>query len=125
MTITRFEDIDSWKQARQLTALIYSVTSKGLFRRDYGLSDQMRRACVSVMSNIAEGFGRHGKTEFARFLTIARASSLELRSQLYVALDLGHIRQDEFDNLFERAQSIEKLICGLMTYLRRAQEPRT
>ena len=119
MTIARFEDIDSWKQARQLTALVYGATNPGSFRRDFALCDQMRRASVSIMSNIAEGFARHGKADFARFLEIARASAVELRSQLYIALDLGYIKPEQFADFFQRSESIEKLICGFIVYLRK------
>ena len=126
MKITRIEDIESWKQARELTARIHRASSAGAFRRD-SLRDQIQRASVSIMANIAEGFGRNGKAEFTRFLTIARSSSVELRSHLYVALDLGYVALEEFDELYQKAQSIENLICGLTRYLRSetASESRT
>jgi four helix bundle protein len=127
MTIARFEDIESWKLARQLTAHIYSASNAGSFRRDFSLRDQIQRASVSIMANIAEGFGRNGKVEFNRFLTIARSSAVELRSHLYVALDLGYVAREQFEDLYQKSQSIENLICGLKRYLRSetASESRT
>ena len=85
MTIKRFEQIEAWRKTRQLTASIYKVTSAGAFARDYGLRDQIRRAAVSSMSNIAEGFERDGNKEFIQFLSVAKGSTGEVRSQLYVA----------------------------------------
>jgi four helix bundle protein len=89
MVIRRFEDIESWKKARQLTVAIYAVSNRGHFRRDFGMRDQIRRASVSVMANIAEGFWRKGTRELSRYLTIAQASVIEVQSHLYVALDLA------------------------------------
>src|SRR5205085_12010986 len=86
-TFERFEDIEAWKKTRLLVNVIYKMTAVAEFARDYGLKDQIRRAAVSVLSNIAEGFEREGKTEFRRFLTIAKGSCGEVRAQLYVALD--------------------------------------
>ena len=85
--IKKFEDIESWKRARILTKQIYEITSMGKFGRDFGLEDQIRRAAVSVLSNIAEGFERGGDQEFLQFLAVAKGSCGELRAQLYVALD--------------------------------------
>ncbi len=87
--IHRFEDLIAWQKARVLTKAIYDVTSDGVFAKDFGLRDQIRRASVSIMSNIAEGFERRRTPEFKHFLNIAKASSAEVRSQLYVALDVG------------------------------------
>ena len=124
MTIRRFEDIDSWKQARQITAEIYAITNCQMFRRDFGLKDQIRRASVSVMANIAEGFGRKGTKEFARYLTIARSSALEVQSHLYVALDLGYIDTATFSRLFQQERSIEDLLAGFMRYLSTNEQER-
>jgi four helix bundle protein len=85
--IKRFEDIEGWKEARELVSAIYAVSSKGSFAKDSELRDQIRRAAVSVMSSIAEGFERGGDKEFSQFLSLAKASCGEVRSQLYVALD--------------------------------------
>lgn len=118
MKITRFEEIQSWQSARELTRQIYKVSSVGAFSRDFGLRDQIRRASVSVMSNIAEGFERDGNKEFIQFLSTAKGSSGELRSQLYVALDAGFLNQSEFNNLYTQTDSTSKLIGGFMRYLK-------
>ncbi len=97
--IEKFEDLIAWQRARDLTKQIYEITKQGEFQRDFGLRDQMRRASVSVMSNIAEGFERGGRSEFHQFLVIAKGSCAELRSQLYVALDVGYVDQKTFQNL--------------------------
>ena len=86
-TFTRFEDIEAWRQARVLCGEIYRVSGKGPFAKDFGLRDQIQRASVSIMSNIAEGFERSGTGEFIQFLTIAKGSAGEMRSQLYIAFD--------------------------------------
>src|SRR5206468_3923596 len=90
-TVQRFEDLVAWQKARAMTAAIYQVTRQGLFSKDFGLSGQMQRAAVSVMSNIAEGFERGRRAEFHQFLSAAKASCAELRSQLYTALDAGYL----------------------------------
>lgn len=116
--IERFEDIESWKRARVLTRRVYAITNTGEFARDFGLRDQIRRACVSIMSNIAEGFERGGgDKEFARFLSIAKGSSGEVRAQLYVALDVGYLSQPEFDELTQLALETSRLLSGFMQYL--------
>jgi four helix bundle protein len=116
--IRRFEDIDAWKSARQLVSAIYTITSKGAFAKDLGLRDQIRRAAVSVMSNIAEGFERSGDKEFTQFLSLAKASCGEVRSQLYVALDQKYLSAAQFQSLSELANRSSKLIGGFMRYLR-------
>jgi four helix bundle protein len=118
VTIRRFEDLEGWKRARELTTCIYKTSNGELFRRDFSLRDQLRRSGVSIMANIAEGFGRKGKAEFSRFLTIAQASSFELRSHLYVALDTGYLDQEHFQELFGMATRVENLIGGLLRHLR-------
>jgi four helix bundle protein len=115
--IRRFEDIEAWQEARELTKAIYAVSNEGRFSRDFGLRDQIRRAAVSVMSNIAEGFERHGDTEFRRFLAIAKGSAGEVKAQLYVALDAGLINQAQFDSLYQRAAQAGNLIGGFIRYL--------
>jgi four helix bundle protein len=115
--IVRFEEIESWQMARQLSAAIYSTTNSGGFSRDFGLRDQIRRAAVSVMSNIAEGFDRGGNKEFIQFLYIAKGSAAEIQAQLYVALDAGYISPEEFQNLYGQANSTAKLIGGFIRYL--------
>jgi four helix bundle protein len=113
-----FEDIESWQQARALTKTIYRVTNSGPFSKDFGLCDQIRRASVSIMSNIAEGFDRGGNREFIQFLSVARGSTAEVRSQLYVAFDVGYIDQDTFESLKSQSGDISRLIGGLIRHLR-------
>ena len=116
-TIERFEDIEAWKKARELTRIIYTITAKGDFAKDYGLRDQIRRASVSVMSNIAEGFERGGNKEFRQFLSMAKGSAAEVRSQLYVAFDSGYLEESDFRTLYELAEETGRLIGGFMRYL--------
>ncbi|MFA5974817.1 MAG: four helix bundle protein [Elusimicrobiota bacterium] len=113
-----FEDIQAWGRARELARQVYLVSNTDDFRRDYGLRDQIRRASVSVISNIAEGFERDGNTEFARFLTMAKGSSGEVRAQVYIALDQGYISQDQAQKLISLAQEVSRMIAGLIAYLR-------
>ncbi|MBC8029653.1 MAG: four helix bundle protein [Pyrinomonadaceae bacterium] len=96
-TFKNFEQIDVWQKSRELTKQVYSLTAKGDFAKDYGLKDQIRRASVSVMSNIAEGFERSGTGEFMQFLSIAKGSAGEVRSQLYVALDQRYLPKEAFE----------------------------
>jgi len=104
--IERFEDLIAWQKARELTRAVYEATRQGAFAKDYGLSSQTQRAGVSIMSNIAEGFERGGRGEFHQFLSTAKASCAEVRSQLYVALDAGYLNQDTFDQLIQKAEEV-------------------
>lgn len=122
MLVRQFEDLEAWIAARNLVQEIYRVTSKGGFAKDYGLRDQIRRAAVSVMSNIAEGFERGSRREFIQFLIIARGSLAEVRSQLYVALDLEYLDQASFDRLSGQASRTAKLVNGFVSYLRNRAE---
>jgi four helix bundle protein len=117
--IEKFKDIEAWKKARELAKGIYAISNEGLFARDFGLRDQIRRAAVSVMSNIAEGFERGGDVEFRRFLAIAKGSAGEVKAQLYVALDAGLIEQAKFDSLYRKAAETGNLVGGFMRYLSR------
>lgn len=113
-----FEEIISWQKARELNTEIYKTTnSSNLFSKDYGLRDQIRRASISISSNIAEGFERQTTKEFIRFLYIAKASAGEVRSQLYVAFDINYISKDEFEHLKIKVNEVSKLISGLLKYL--------
>lgn len=114
-----FENLETWKRARELTAKIYQVTASGEFSRDFGLRDQVRRSAVSIMSNIAEGWDRASQADRLRFLTYAKASSSELRSQLYVALDCGHIATEYFEELKSDSVEIARMISGLQRSLAR------
>ncbi len=120
-TFERFEDIEAWKKARLLANVIYKLTAAGEFTRDYGLKHQIRRAAVSVLSNIAEGFEREGKTEFRRFLTIAKGSCGEARAQLYVALDQHYITAEQFDAAAHQAVEVSRMISGLIKYLHQSE----
>ncbi|HEY3102316.1 MAG TPA: four helix bundle protein [Pyrinomonadaceae bacterium] len=119
-TFTTFEEISAWQRARQLTKELYKVTSAGPFGRDYDLRNQIRRAAVSIMSNIAEGFERSGTGEFNQFLSTAKGSAGEVRSQLYVALDQDYLSKAVCDRLVQNATEIGRMIGGLMTYLRKS-----
>ena len=116
--IQRFEDIESWKIARTVTRNIYEMTNRGNFARDFGLRDQIRRSCVSVMANVAEGFERDGDKEFVNFLSIAKGSAGETRSLLYVALDQGYVSEGEFEELSSQLVECSRVISGLLSYLR-------
>jgi four helix bundle protein len=117
-TINRFEDIRAWQTARELTQRIYLASNQGPFARDHGLRDQMRRASVSIMSNIAEGFESDTQPQFIRFLGYAKASAGELRAQLYVALDAAYLTQDEFAPLFDLTEKAASQLTRFVTYLR-------
>src|SRR5689334_2676660 len=111
--VERFEELIAWQKARSLTSAVYEATRQGGFARDFGLSSQIQRAGVSIMSNIAEGFERNSPGEFHQFLSTAKASCAELRSQLYIALDAGYLSQERFTQLLQQAEEIGKIIGGL------------
>lgn len=111
--IARFEDLIAWQKARKLTMTIYRVSSAGKFSKDFGLSNQIQRAVVSIMSNIAEGFERGGRGEFHQFLSTSKASCAEARSLLYVALDNGYIGQSLFDEIIASAEEVGRIVGGL------------
>ena len=116
--IERFEDILAWQKARVLTKEIYASARIGLFAKDYGLRDQVQRASVSAMANIAEVFERGGDREFVQFLSNSKGSCGEVKSHLYVALDQAYITQAGFDQLYGQASEVSRLLSGFMTYLR-------
>ena len=122
MKIEKFEDIDAWREARKLVNMIYDVSNNGNFSNDYGLRDQIRRASISAMSNISEGFDRETNKEFIQFLIIARASVSEVKSHMYVALDRKYLSIEEFDSIYNQANTVINLINGFIRYL---QKPRT
>ena len=117
-TVKSFEDLTVWQDAREFTNKIYMLTKKFPKEELYGLTSQIRRATVSIMSNIAEGFDRRSDKELTNFLSIARASSSEVQNDLYIALDLNYISQVEFNQLYQEAKKIAKQINGLMNYLK-------
>ena len=120
MAVKNFEDLNVWKQARQLTQEVYRLTKTETFFKDFGLRDQIRRAAISVMSNIAEGFERGGNQEFVQFLYVAKAACGEVRSQLYVALDQGYATSNDSEKLLQLFRRLSGMISNLITYLRKS-----
>jgi four helix bundle protein len=120
MEVKNFEDLEIWKDARLLTKAIYRITQDGGFAKDFGLRDQIRRASMSVMSNIAEGFERGGNQEFIQFLYVAKASCGEVRSHLYVALDQSYIAQKDCDDASKSFRRLSIMISNLIDYLKRS-----
>jgi four helix bundle protein len=116
--ILRFEEIHAWQTARELAHLVYRVTRVSPFRNDYGLRDQLRRAAVSIMSNIAEGFESRTTPLFIDFLARAKGSAGEVRSHLYVAFDCGYISSEELDAANELADKVSRQISRFMSYLK-------
>ncbi len=115
--ITRFEDLTCWQEARKIVNDIYEVSRINEFRKDFGLADQVKRAAVSIMANISEGFSRRGNKEFIQFLFISKASAAELQSHLYVALDQGYLKQENFSSLYENIDKVQRQISNLIKYL--------
>ena len=122
--VERFEDLVAWQKARQFSAEIYRITNVGEFARDWDLRGQLRRAAVSVMSNISEGFERNRPREFHHFLSISKGSCGEARSQLYVALDSQYLSQSDFDKLRAQAEELSRVIGGLRASVERQFEAR-
>jgi len=117
MKIEKFEDIEAWKEARNLVNSVYSVCRVIELKKDYSLSDQVKRAAVSIMANVAEGFSRKGNKEFIQFLFIAKSSAAELQSHLYVALDQNYINKDIFNELYQNADKIQRQLSNFIKYL--------
>ena len=117
-TVKLFEDLAVWKDARKFTNKIYNLTNKFPKEELYGLTSQIRRATVSIMSNIAEGFDRRSDKELSNFLSMARGSSSEVQNDLYIALDLKYISKEDFKIMYAEAKKIAKQINGLMNYLK-------
>lgn len=120
--IERFEDIIAWQKARELTLYIYKISSQESFNRDYELKQQIRRAAISVMLNIAEGYGRRTRKEFISFLANAHGSVAEIQAALYVALDQKYLNLKEFDQAYKAAEQISKLIAGFSNYLKEKEK---
>lgn len=112
MAITKFEDIRAWREARVLVRMIYALTTKEPLSRDFGLRDQIQRAAVSAMTNIAEGFDCESNAEFARFLGYSRRSAVEVQSLLYVALDVGYINKTVFQKYYEQANKVKAMVSA-------------
>jgi four helix bundle protein len=122
MGVQRFEDLIAWQRARELTRRVYEITRVGSFSRDFGLCNQIQRASVSVMSNIAEGFERGRPTEFHQFLSTAKGSCGEVRSQLYVALDAKHLLVPVFQEMLDCSQEASRVIGGLRASVERRRD---
>ena len=116
-TAKRFQDLDAWQRAKELTNLIYRLSSSGSFTRDFGVRDQMRRAAVSIMTNIADDFESQTQALFIQYLGRAKGSSGELRVQLYIALEQEHIRTNEFQSTFSLAKLCSKQLASFIRYL--------
>lgn len=121
-TFKRFEEIQAWQKARAATKRVYQVSKTDLFAKDFGLSNQIRRAAVSVMANIAEGNGRRTNNDFASFLVQAHGSAAEVQSHLYVALDLEYLRQDDFDEIYGLFDEVSRMSMALAQHLRKSQQ---
>ncbi|MCK5426396.1 MAG: four helix bundle protein [Thermodesulfovibrionia bacterium] len=121
MAVRYFEDLEVWKLAREITRQIYELTKKKTFTKDYGLVDQIRRASVSVMSNISEGFERGGNQEFKQFLYVAKGSCGEIRCQLYVALDQKYIMEMEMTEAVEKLKKLSIMLNNLIQFLKRSK----
>jgi four helix bundle protein len=120
--VTRFEDLVAWQKARELNREIYALTTHGPITRDFSFLSQIRRASASIMSNIAEGFERGGQAEFHQFLVIAKASCAEVRSNLYIAMDVGYLTQAESNRLREMAESLGKIIGALRAAVQKLRD---
>ncbi|HQM30216.1 MAG TPA: four helix bundle protein [Syntrophales bacterium] len=120
MKVTRFEDLDCWKEARVLVQKVYDATKDGNFKKDMRLTSQIQAAATSCMANIAEGFERRSDKEFVQFLYIAMASTAEVKSHLYVALDQAYIEVKHFDDIYDQAITTSKMISSLIKYLRKS-----
>jgi len=118
MAVKYFEDLEIWKEARRLTGRIYSITHNHAFSKDYGLCDQIRRASVSIMSNIAEGYERSGNQELIQFLSIAKGSCGEVRAQLYIAVDQKYVETEESTRLIDDFRKLSIMINNFMSYLK-------
>lgn len=121
MKIKSFEEIEGWREARKPVTLIYEFTNKALFKKDFGLRDQIQQAAVSCMSNIAEGFESGTHQQFIQFLLYSRRSSAEVQSILYIALDRQYINTQEFKAAYQQTKFIGKLVNGFITYLKNAK----
>lgn len=119
---SKFEEIQAWQKANDATLQIYRLTSNGDFSKDFGLRDQIRRASVSIMANIAEGHGRRTNSEFANFLNLARGSAAEVQSHLHIALGLGYVSRPDFDELYQQLTEISRMTLSLARYLRNADK---
>ncbi len=117
----RFEDLDVWIAAKDASVMIYKITENESLKKDFGLKDQIRRASISIISNIAEGFERNGNKEFIQFLSIAKGSAGEVRAQLYIIKELEFINEEEFTLLNEKVTQVSKMLSGFINYLKQSE----
>ena len=117
-SVERFEDLEVWQKARDIVNAVYQASSPAAFSKDYALRDQIRRAVISVPSNIAEGFSRRSNKEFIQYLFVAKGSTAEAQSQLYTALDQGYISKETFDSIYETLDIVAKQLSRFITYLK-------
>ena len=115
---TKFEEILAWQKARIVVALIYRITSDGVFSKDFALRDQIRRSAISIMANIAEGHGRKSDKEFANFLNFSHGSIAETQSHLYIASDMGYVNAEDFDQSYKLLDEVGRMTMALMRHLR-------
>lgn len=115
----KIEELECWKLARELVKDVYAVTANGTFSKDFGLRDQIRRSSVSIMANVAEGFGSSYRKEFSRFLSVAVGSAFEVQSHMYVAKDLHYVNENEFDNIYELLKGCIGTCRGLIKHLKK------
>ena len=120
--IDKFEQLIAWQKARNLAREIYTMTKGSSFARDFALAGQLQRSAVSVMANIAEGFERNRLAEFLQFLSVAKSSCGELRSHLYVALDVGYVTKSEFERLHNLAEEVGRVVGGLRLSVEKARK---
>ncbi len=119
--VRRFEDLEVWIAAKDASVMIYKITENESLRKDFGLKDQIRRASISVISNIPEGFERNGNKEFIQFLSIAKGSAGEVRAQLYIIKELNFINEEEFVLLYEKVTQVSKMLSGFINYLKQSE----
>ena len=122
--ITSFEDLECWKEARVIVSRVYRVCSVSGLKKDYSLTDQVKRAAISIMANIAEGFSRRGNKEFIQFLFIAKSSAAELQSHLYIALDQNYLDKSQFDELYSELDKVQRMISNFIKYLSSTLKPK-
>lgn len=120
-TFQSFEEIEVWKRAREFVHVVYRMTREGPLSKDYALGNQLRRASISIMANIAEGFERDGNAEFIQFLSNAKASSGEIKALLYIALDQEYLNEPLFEQLRDMSSDINRRIAGFIVYLRKSR----
>ena len=116
--INRFEDLTCWQEARKLVKIVYEATSDGPIAADYDMRSQIRRAAISTMNNVAEGFGRFSRREFVRYLEISSASASEVKSMAYIAFDLEYLTEENVKEIQDKAETVKSLDLGFIKYLK-------